>query len=674
MIATLPIPEHVKRRHQRREKLSVAEWAERYRIVTEGPLVGEATGIPWSNAVFPPGVDIMNAAVAGKFRRVIMMAAPQSSGKTALAINCILYMLHWQRRDVMYIHANAMKGYSQYDAKIGPAIAAKPELAEMIPATREERGTKEDHKFVGNRHFLVTGSESEGDLSGSTVPAQFYDDVHAMPANLGTHGHPVEFGEKRADSYPPEERVSIIAGQASDVDNFLYRAICRSAFYVLYLPCPVCGTYQIIDWARMVFDRSSPEAAKTDCWMKCANERCTHQIRHNELPGMLAKYKWISQPPDFDLTQGFGERSGLPSLLGEVEYPGSARPTQDAGFWWNAFSWPLVPWTKHAADYVSATGDPDATKTFLQQAQVVPWAEPKADEDSLDPADLEHHDAPEHHWKCIPAESGLEDGTGTVVVMADVMGGYIWYLAAAWRKTDGTGWLIEAGRFGRKLKPDEIPAGPQREQLWRSRIGKALEELWAKDNAGWPIVNAQGVVRRERSADLVLVDCSFLRETVQLACKMRNGGNWSGKWLPIEGSTCKARGAVPIWPGFNRATVEKKTRRRYWECNTNRAKLYVRELMAIPPGRPGSFSLPGDTPAFIRSAFAKHLCAEEWIAERGAWKQNSGENHLLDCMAGQVIGALAAGVRFEIHDEPAKAPPPGRGAVVTDWFKRQKRR
>jgi len=458
----------------------------------------------------------------------------------------------------------------------------------------------------------------------------------------------------------------MIAGQAADDHNWLWTALLASTFYVLYLPCSACGTYQILDFDRFVFDDASPEAAAKDCWMRCAKRSCKHEIRHEELPDMLAEYAWASTPPGVNPVLDPGQRSGLKSLKGEKVYPESARPTQDAGFWWPAFTWSLVPWTSHAANWVSARGNPDSVRTFRQQVRVIPWVEPKADEDALEPAEIKAHAVKGHRWKTIPA--GAPDTEQKIIVTADVQAGYIWYLAMAWRVDTGLCSLVECGRYGSRTTTEEFEARTERQTVWKSRVRRALDQLWTKEAEGWPVITEQGEVLATRSAELVLIDCSFLRETVQTACKLHNGGKWLGKWRAVEGSQCKARGKVAIWPGMNRATIERKTRRRYWESNTNRAKLHVRDILAVPPGGPGSLVLPADMPAFLRDKFASHLCAEEWQPDKGTWKQTSGENHLLDAMALQVAGAIAMDVTLSFLEQKSGESE----KVITDWFARQR--
>lgn len=676
MSAVLPIPETIRRRHRRRAPLTVAEWAERFRLLTDGPIVGAAGSVPWTCDTFPPGRAILEAASSGRWRRIVLLAAPQSSGKTAHAINVLLWALHWRNQDVGYVHANAAKAEAQYAKKIGPAIERQPTLRELVPLSRDEIGTKEDHRFTNGCHFFVTGSESVADLSGWTAPVLFFDDVHAMPPSIGAVGHPVEFAEKRAAAFPPHERISLCAGQATDTKAWLWRALLNSSFYCLHLPCLKCGAYQIVDWDRMQYDRQNAETARADCWLRCARPACTHRIRHEELPEMLGRYAWVSTPPNCnpvlrpeeaacyepDWTP-IGKRGSPPAV-----YPEAARSSQDAGFWWNAFTWPLVPWTAHAADAASAENDPDSRQTFRQQARVIPVEEIRLDADALEPADILAHRTKTHRWRTVPAEAGVHAGEGVVVVTADVQAGYIWYLVLAWNLKTGSSWVIECGRAGTAVRALDLPDEAARHEAWKGRVLKALDLLWTKAQEGWPILKPDGeeigIARPGRG----LIDCRFLREIVQAWCRLRNGGSWTGTWLPVQGSQCRASGIVPVWPGLQRATIEKKTRRRYWDCNVNRAKLYIRDLLAIPAGEPAGVTLPDDMPDWPRQELAAQLCSEEWDDGSGVWRKISKANHLLDALALQVCGAICSGARG-----PWAEAAPTKPVVVTNWFASQKR-
>lgn len=645
------------------EQLTTAQWSERYRRVTQGPMVGRSgTAVRWSNATFPLQLAIMDAIDSPRWPTVAVMGPPQAGGKTdCAAVNPILKAIHQDHRDCLYMSANADKAYDQWAKKFESAIIASPDLACLRSEYRDDTGTKRRRDFVTGPSLFFAGAESIANLSGSTIPVVVCDDVQAMPPKIGALGHPVDVAFTRTGSLSEDQCVKVLLGTAGTVDDYLFRVLQTSTFYRPYLPCLTCGTYQLIDFERFTFDRDDPVAAAADAYMRCANDDCDHPIRDTELPEMLRRFVWVGRG---QTVEKVGVRA-TPSVSGDLPR------TRVAGYWWNAFYWPFVRWGQHCAAWVECAGDPDRAKNFQQHILVQPWEEKDENADALRPEDVTGQAVATHHWRTVPDTAGVARGAGTVIVTTDVQAGYLWYLVEAWSKPTGTAWFVEAGRFGSTTGATaaEIADRRQRVQAWMRLVSKALGDLWAKIDQGWPIVTAAGEVVGTAKAARVLVDCGFLREVVQNFCKLRNGGAWVGTWLPVEGSTAKAASAMPIWPGLNRSVREKKSGRRYFECNTNRAKLYVRDLLAVPAGQGGSLVLPGDMPAFVSDAFSKHLCAEEWQADKGAWKQVSGANHLLDCQGMQICGAICEGVKLGRETQDEATP-----AVVTDWFRRSERK
>lgn len=629
------IPETLRAKHRRRPPLSVADWAERFRLVVDGPLVGGSDPVPWSGQVWPPGAALHDAFTAGRWRRVLMVASPQSSGKTSHAINALLYSLHWLNRDVGYVHANAAKAEALYAKKIAPAIAGRRELADLIPRSRDDIGTREAKRFTNGCTFYVTGSESVADLSGWTAPAMFFDDVHAMPPEIGSVGHPVEFAERRAAAYPPAERLMICAGQASDVDSWLWRSMVASSCWTLWLPCPACGRYQMLDWRRMVFDASSVESAAADCRLRCAAD-CGHKISHDELPGMLERYRWVSMPTELDPANPPAE---IPA--GSQDYPETARPALDAGFWWSALAWPLVPWSRHAAECVAAAGKPDEQRAFCQHTLAIPYRAPEIDEERLDEAELRNLETPDYVAKTVP------QGADLVLVTVDVQSGYVYWLARAWRRSDGATWLVDLGTVGKPLK------GASEENRHARRAAGITAGLDAVDEMareGWPpslggdrVGMYAGAIDRGFEADIV-------------------SGWWSvkgrGRWYLVRGG--HGGGRSSLWPARPR---QDSRGRPYREIDVNQAKHLIRKLMRIGPGDPGHWHIPSDgLHANTLRAYYRHLASERFRRDvrTPRWEkiEPGMANHFWDCEVYQVCLAVAAGVQFQVQSGGQKQPVP----------------
>lgn len=674
------VRQRARRRLTPREILPTHVWAERFRRVAAGPAVGRhGTPVLWDNSLDPLSVTVMRAMDSRRWSRVVVMGSPQRSGKTACAENFILSTIAQRRANVFYHNATAVAAGDVWKKKILPAIEKSPELAELLSGDREERGVKERRDFTNGASLFMRGSESRASLSQATAMITIGDDAQAM-VRFPDGDHPADVAAERADSYPVALRRHILLGQPGMVDDYLSLALFGSTFYVPVLPCPGCGTFQMLEWTRFCYP-SDPVAAASDTWMRCANPDCTHRIRDTELPGMLAEYLWVSTPPGANWVTDPPNDGVAVDLADAAVYPATDRQTTVCGFWRSALYWRFVDWGSLAVQAIEAEGNPDQAMNFQKRIRAVPHTEPKADEDALEPADIYAHATESHIWRTVPAAAGVHlgpndkggghepgkpGGPGVLIVTGDVMSGYLWYLAVAWNIATGSSWLIECGRLGKRVTTTEVPEAAERRQLAKTRVARGLDKLWAKCHEGWNVATPGGEVIGMVQPAHVLIDSRFLRDTVVTSCRRYNAGRWIGTWLPVEGSRSAGLTKTPIWPGLRNPRIDKKTKWRTWELNTNTAKYHLRDLLGIPAGEPGAFHLPGDMPTWLRETFAKHMCAEEWDATKKRWKQISGQNHLLDCMAEQLAGALCHKVALAI--ERARTGPVVK---VTDYPARQ---
>ena len=726
LTATLDIPASVLDFWTPRREQTLVEWAAEHVRITEGPAVrGQGASIPWNPDTFPLQRAPLESLEDPKWTRTILLTSPQAWGKTVVVAILLLYALYCRRVSAFYVAGSRELATTQWRKKFEPTMLAHEALATMFFENPDFGGTRDCRLFTNGTALHMAGAESIGALSGFTAPVGVFDDLQAYVEQLVRFGHAADYGVSRTESYPPDQISLLFAGTASTIGAWLWRSMLGSAFFCPFVPCLECGTYQLIEFDRFEFDREDPVAARGECYMRCANgetradkgteasekaggdrsrlegERrdsevanrgqddrgdmgdkslakekgtrrgkhlsavssCSHRITFDDLPEMLDKHVWASMPPGVDWILSPPAGGATIDLNTADLYPDTKRNTSAAGFWSNAYVWPLgKSWGDRAAEWIGISGDPDRLKTHQQNEEVKPFEEPSADEDMPTPDDVKAHAFEGHHWKTIPEEAGVHDGKGVVLISADIQAAHIWYEVCAWRLEDGRSWLIECGRYGKEIHFEVGTSKRQRMKVWKPLVLRALEKLWAKDNEGWPVVGPGGEVIGQASGERVLVDCSFLRELVQNFCRVRNAGRWLGKWMPLEGSQSSALGKVKIRPHEMR--LEVKSKRRYWESNTNRAKLLVRELLAVPPGQAASFALPDDMPDQPREWLAKHFCGEEWQPDIKRWKK-VGPNHLLDCHAEQICGALCCDVQlpgFEVRKRIMEAGYPERGS------------
>lgn len=601
----------------RKPFLSTADWSEAYRFVTQGPCVPQgAKGVRWSNQTFPIQKAIMDAIDDPSWSRVVVVAPPQTGGKTdCAAINPILKALHYDRRDCLYVSASANKAYDQWHKKFKPALAANNRLSELIDVDREQGGTRERRDFANGASLFLAGAESVSNLSGSTIPVIVCDDVQAMPANIATLGHPVEVAIRRGQALPEEMRTVVILGTAGSGEGYLWLSLKKSTWFKPYIPCLRCGQYQRLDWSRAVISENGKGPKLT---INCVRPECGHSITQTEVSDSLMLMKWVGEGQEI-------------SRDGNVH--GDLATTSVAGFWWNALYWPYVSWATHAREYQDGRGNPDKERSFCQDILCQPYEPPDEDENAITVAQLAEH---EIGYSRGQAPSGVEVVTLTV----DVHDRFLYYVVRGWNKETGESWLIDAGTKGVHGPKDGEAMVPRRKEAEVGfAIRRALEDVWDMERKGWP--SGGSMVH----AEVVLTDGGYRPDAVNTFCLKANLSSPLRKWHMVRGEST-TRAIKPIWP---RIPIVTKKGHVYRAINVDEAKHRLRELLAIPAGRPGAWYTYSD---ISLEAYHRHLVSEHFVEVKSARKivkawvkrEGAGPNHWLDCETYQIAAAIAAGV------------------------------
>lgn len=645
-----------------RPQLTISEWAAEHIWITEGPAVGQGgTATQWNPDTFPLQRDVLNAIEDDRWTKVALMTSPQAFGKTqSAAMATLLHAIHHRKVSAAYVAANLNLAVTQWTRKIEPAMRADAELRQLIFENVDFGGSKVRRDFTNGTSLHCTGADSAGALSAFTAPVVVCDDVQAHPVSLPGFGHPVDLAFTRAEAYPAEDITLVLIGTAKTVDDYLWRTMVSSALFMPFVPCPKCGTYQLLEFPRLQYDDSSPAKAKRSTWLPCARDSCSYRIVFSDLDGMLAEHRWVSCAPGEDWVTKPATGGTKIGRTAKV-YPHTSRTTDTAGFWCNALYWPLgKTWGERVAEYLKCRGDPDQLKNHQQQVRVVPWEDPEEDEAALTVEAMAEHKQAEHRKGIVPAEVDL------VTLTADVHDRFLYYIVRGWRKADGTSWLIDAGTLGVR-GPKRTEDLTQREK--QARVGHAIREalvdLWTMEARGWPI--GGGAV--SMNAALALIDGMYRPDAVGQFCAQRNAGQAEVKWRMVQGHA-STRGTRAIWP---RQARRNKRGHPHWDIGVDEAKHLLRELLSIPGTQAGAWHTYSDVSL---EAYHRHMVSEHFIVKRRngkdvkVWEKRDGggPNHWWDCDVYQIAAAIACGVRFVGHlaTEPEEE--------ADGWFRHQKRR
>lgn len=634
-------------------------------MLTQGPAVpsGESTAIRWSNETLPLQRAVMDAGDDSRWSRVYVQASPQGFGKTDVCINALQKAAHWDASDSLYINASDAVCRRMWTNKIEPAFRAldanEPDpVRRMLHENTDLGGSHELRKFTNGARMAFTGARSSGDLSGMTLRIIVFDDVHTMPPDVAGQGHPVEYGIHRLSAFSTADTTAYIIGTAQGEENYLWRSLCQSAFFVPYLPCLKCGWWQILELERFVYDPDDPTVP--DCWMRCANDSCDHKIRDNELPEMLRRHQWVSTPPGANVVLEPGPRSGLQTLDGEAVYPHTKRKTDWAGFWANKLYWPFRQWREYVAERMSSAGDPDRAKVFRQNIENRPWIPPEEDSDILRIEELDRRERSEsHRVDTVPGEADI------VITAVDLQSGYCYAVHRAWKRSTGDSWLVRARTYGKKISVRQN-VDQNAERVRKAAVMRGLEELREVCDSGFDVVDASGEITGKRPSDLVVIDSAHWGDVAH-AFALRAGMD---RYRLIVGTTPQQRRSskVPLWQRNPRPS--KKTGRVVHEINKNSAKHLVRLCLRVPPGDPGYWREPEGCSL---KAYHEHLTRERWDGEKGKWvpiTKGSQRHDYFDCEGYGIAAAYGCGVQIPGHEPP----PPAKAKGATTYQRRVRRR
>jgi len=446
-------------------------------------------------------------------------------------------------------------------------------------------------------------------------------------------------------------KLLLAAGQCGTVDGYLWRSIKAGAYFCPFVPCWNCGTYQLLEWDRLVYPTDSIEATTAGAWMRCADAACEHRITFEELPAMLAEHLWVSCPPETDWVCNPPEGGTTIDRHTASIYPETDRNTNVASFWANGLYWPLgETWGELAAQFLGCSGDPDKVKNFQQSVWCVPWKEPEVDEEVLTLAEVERH-----------VSAGYRAGTAceradVATCTVDVQSGYAYWLLRAWCRTTGESWLVDLGTEGKPLRGKD----DERTQRQRRTLGinAALDAVDARVRAGIPVVDAEGrETGRTLPVGLALIDRGFEPDVIASWWVAKG----RGRWRMIRGQ--KAGKSGSIWPIKPRTD---KRGRPWREVDVNAAKHVLRKLLRVGAEEDGYWHMPAEGlhPNTVR-AYARHMTSERFNRELRVprWEPVAPgvANHWWDCETYQVSAAIACGVRlvgFERPAAPVKRAPP----------------
>lgn len=314
------------------EKLTVAEWADKYRRL---PATAAESG-PWRTSRTPYLREPMEAFSDPKVHHIVMVAASQV-GKSEMELNIIGYIIDQDPGSILFVQPTLDDARKFSRLRIAPMIQDSKRLkAKVADVKAKDSGNTMLQKSFPGGMLTITGSNSASALASTPARYILGDERDRWAASAGTEGDPWALAEARQATFYNRKAVEVstptIKG-ASNIEDSYHKGTQERWCH----QCPDCGEYGEIIFDRIHFDFTVRKVRGKKAysingpitWV-CPHCGCiqTEEVMRRQ------PAKWIAENPE---AYNDGVRS----------------------FWLNAFSSPWTPWQKIVLKFLQAKEDPE---------------------------------------------------------------------------------------------------------------------------------------------------------------------------------------------------------------------------------------------------------------------------------------------------------------------------
>jgi phage terminase large subunit GpA-like protein len=278
----------------------VSEWAGRFRIVPDG---GAVPG-KWRNETSPELVEIMDRLSPDDPCEQVVLMKPSQSGGSAVGENWLGFIMHRAPGPTMYVGPTVKAAKDWYQEKLGPTIAATPELdprkgGVVAPnKSRSGEGSTTDRIRFKGGFLLLAGANSAATLRQHSIRFMIRDDRSAWTDNADGEGDPKDLSDARLKTYrffglAKVFDVSSPKFEGEDIDADYKRADMRR----FYMCCKSCGAVTDWDFEDLVHNDGPPYRAHVVCPL-CKTVH--HQTDKRVMKSLARGACWIPTAPDAD--------------------------------------------------------------------------------------------------------------------------------------------------------------------------------------------------------------------------------------------------------------------------------------------------------------------------------------------------------------------------------------
>ncbi len=323
------------------EKLTVSQWAEKYRILDESSNFSGR----WSNDVTPYLVGIMDA-FNDPYVQEINFCKPTQVGGTEAMLNMLGWIIMSNPSPTMIVYPSDDLAKDTSNDRLKPSLTKTPEINERFyPNSSKELNLK----FRGMKIYL-RGSGSPGKLASKAIKYLFFDEIDKMDGASKKEASPYNLAKERTRTFTYSKKIYTCSTPTLKT-NYVWQIHEEADEQRQYfVPCPHCGEYITFAFKQIKFPSeegmSNEERAEQAVYV-C--QECGCLITDKDKIKMLRRGEWR-----------------------DIKKTCEGKPRK-VSFWLNALYSRFLTWKEIAMEFLDSKEDPEKLQNFVNSWLAEPW-------------------------------------------------------------------------------------------------------------------------------------------------------------------------------------------------------------------------------------------------------------------------------------------------------------
>jgi phage terminase large subunit GpA-like protein len=277
---------------------------------------------------------------------VVIMSSSQI-GKSESLLNMVGYHIDQDPAPIMVVMPTERDAETWSKDRFSPMARDTPCLTGKIADPKSRDGNNKIlHKRFPGGHLTIVGANAPSGLASRPIRLLLCDEVDRYPFSAGAEGDPVNLAKKRTVTFW-NRKIVLVSTPTNRGASRIETAFEESDQRHFQVPCPDCGTEQVLSWAQVKWDKA-PDG--------------THR------PG-TARYRCVE-------CDSVWSDEARWAAIGKGRWEASAPFAGIAGFHLNEIYSPWVRLEAMVRAFLSArAGGDEAMKTFVNTSLGETWVE-----------------------------------------------------------------------------------------------------------------------------------------------------------------------------------------------------------------------------------------------------------------------------------------------------------